>query len=300
MWMPEFEEDFDIMDSERGDMETAYSDIDNDNAATDSPFIYKMKKPPPQLDDFNDYFVKYKTENDGGYIKQFLHYYEGVLNSKAWRFIMNYQLEPHRRDDLKQIFCQVMLTELEKFCPDDKIVFLQQIKFTVQKAWHEYVRTCCAAAYIETPYEYSTVRKVARLYYEKELTVPYDELKLLIAEELNLPLKTVESIIIHSINARYADNIEDENTPEIPVPEKEEPDYTREEIKEALNVLSPRELRILELHAGVNTKTFEIIDRMCYDDIALHVGYASESTVEKKLKEIRTLLKSKLLSLHNE
>lgn len=300
MWMPEFEEELDIMDSERGDMETAYSDSDSNNAVTDSPFIYKMNNPPPPLPDLNDYFERYKRESDEKYILQFLHYYEKTLNYKADRFIERFALEKNRRNDLKQIFCQVMLSELEKFCPDDKIVFLQQIKYAVQKAWHEYVRTCCTAAYIETKNAFFNTRRVARLYYEKEYVMPYAEIVPYIAAELNLSEKTVGNIIIHSVNARYADDVEDKNKPEIPVPEKEEPDYTREEIKEALKVLSPRELRILELHAGVNTKTFEIIDSMCYDDIAMRVGYASESTVEKKLKEIRTVLKSKLLSIHNE
>lgn len=266
----------------------------------DRPFIYQMENPPPQLSDLNDYFVKYKLEGDGEYILQFLHYYEKTLNYKVFSFIQKYSLEENRRDDLKQIFCEVMLTELGKFHADDEIVFLQQIHYIVPRAWHEYVRTCCSAAYIENRNAFLNTHKVARLYYEKEGIIPYTEIIPYIAEELNLSEKTVENIIINSVKARYADDVEDEEKPEIPVPEKEEPDYTREEIKEALKALSPREVRILELHAGVNTKTFEIIDRMFYDDIAMRVGYTSESTIEKKLKEIRTVLKSKLLSLHNE
>ena len=49
MWMPEFEEAFDVMDSERGDMEAPYADSESDYTVTDIPYIYKMKKPPPRL-----------------------------------------------------------------------------------------------------------------------------------------------------------------------------------------------------------------------------------------------------------
>lgn len=149
MWMAEFDEEFDVMGAERCDAKESYADSEYDIVITDSPFIYKMNNPPPRLDDLNNYFIKYKTENDGGYIEQFLHYYEGILNSKVWRFIMNFHLEPHRRDDLKQIFCDVMLEKLPDFSPDDEIVFLQQIKYIVQGERRNYVRTCCNAAYVD-------------------------------------------------------------------------------------------------------------------------------------------------------
>ena len=297
MWMNEFNEEFDVMESERTDAKEYDADGESDIVIADSPFIYQMKKPPPRLDDFNDYFVKYKTENDGRYIEQFLHYYEGVLNNRVWKFIMNFHLEPDRRDDLKQIFCDVMLEKLPDFSPDDKVVFLQQIKHTVQGEWRNYVRTCCNAAYVDKVGTYDNTRKVARLYYEKEGFVPYDELVNEIADKVNLTARTVDKLIKDALSARYADDIDGEEMPEIPAPEKEE-DFTREEITEALRVLYAVELRILELYAGVDTKTFEMIPPLSYDRIAMMVGYDSKSTIEKKLKEIKAKVKEELLYIN--
>lgn len=297
MWMPEFEEAFDVMDSERGDMETPYADSESDNTITDSSYIYKMKKPPPRLDDFNDYFVKYKTENDGGYIEQFLHYYEGILNSRVWRFIMNFHLEPNRRDDLKQIFCDVMLEKLSDLSPDDEVVFLQQIKYIVQGEWRNYVRTCCNSVYVDKVGTYDNIRKVARLYYEKEGLVPYDELVSEIAEKVKLTARTVDRFIKDALSARYADDIDNDETPE-PAASEPEDNYTREEIVESFRVLDPIELRILELYAGVDTKTFEMIPPLSYDRIAMMTGYDSESTIEKKLKEIKAKVKEELIYIH--
>ena len=87
--------------------------------------------------------------------------------------------------------------------------------------------------------------------------------------------------------------------PEPAAPEPEE-DYTKEEIIEALRILDPIEIRILELYAGVDTKTFEMIQPLSYDRIAMMTGYDSESTIEKKLKEIKAAVKEELLYIHYE
>ena len=295
----EYADVFDVMESERYDEKAFAVDSNNDIVVADKTYIYKMENPPPQLGDLNDYFVKYKTENDSGYIDQFLHYYEGVLNNKAWKFIMNFHLEQHRREDLKQIFCVVMWENLETFKPDDKIVFLQQIKYLVYDKWHDYVRTCCSAAYVDKVGTYDNVRKVARLYYEKEGFIPYDKLVAEIAEELKLTVKTVDEFIKNALSGRYADDIDDEETPEPAAPEPEEEDFTKEEILEALNILDPIDLRILELYAGVDTKKFTNIKPLTYDYIAMMTGYDSESTIEKKLKEIKATVKERLLYIHN-
>ena len=297
MWIAEFNNEFDVMESERTDAKKYDADSEYDTVITDRPFIYQMKNPPPRLDDLNDYFVKYKTENDGRYIEQFFHYYEGILNSKVWRFIMNFHLEPNRRDDLKQIFCDVMLEKLPDFSPDDEVVFLQQIKYIVQSEWRNYVRICCNAAYVDKVGTYDNVRKVARLYYEKEGLVPYDELVSETAEKVHLTVRTVDRFIKDALSARYADDIDSEETPEPAAPEPED-NYTREEIVESFRVLDSIELRILEFYAGVDTKTFEMIPPLSYDRIAMMVGYDSESTIEKKLKEIRAKVKEELIYIH--
>lgn len=74
----------------------------------------------------------------------------------------------------------------------DEVVFLQQITYIVQGGWRNYVRTCCSAAYVDKVGTYDNIRKVARLYYEKESVVPYDKPVTEIAAKVHLTARTVD------------------------------------------------------------------------------------------------------------
>ena len=103
--------------------------------------MYELNYKPVRLEDWNDYFVKYKDSREIKFYNEFLHFYEPVLESKARKFIRRFELEEYRLDDLKQIFSVILWKELQNY--DSDIPLLQLIKYKVRSAWHEYVRINC-------------------------------------------------------------------------------------------------------------------------------------------------------------
>lgn len=260
-------------------------------------YIYRIEKPPAKLDNWNDYFVKYLTENNQEYLQGFLHYYESTLNKKAYAFINQYNLEKDRLDDLKQIFVMVLIEELTKYDVNDKIVLLQKIKYPLWNKWHEYVRENCGTVTIDKAGTYNNTRKVARLYFELENTMPFDNIVSEIANQTKLTDKTVRELIDTAILFKYHDDIASTSVEEISVEKAESSKEQRELIQEAMKVLSPIERRILELTSGVDLKSFEQTDKKTYNQISLLIGMSGSSGVEKKLKRIKKKYQDELIKL---
>ncbi len=55
--------------------------------------MYQLGYEPERLDDFNDYFIKYKETKGSRYFNEFLHFYEPVLNRRAMDFLSKHHLE---------------------------------------------------------------------------------------------------------------------------------------------------------------------------------------------------------------
>ena len=156
--------------------------------------MYELNYKPVRLEDWNDYFVKYKDSSEIKYYNEFLHFYEPVLESKARKFIRRFELEEYRLDDLKQIFSVVLWKELLHYNSD--IPLLQLIKYKVRSEWHEYVRINCGNFQPDNRNQYALLRKIARLYYLKNNgTKPIVTIISEIAKELNLTEKSVENYI---------------------------------------------------------------------------------------------------------
>lgn len=122
----------------------------------DNPIIYP---------DFNEYFIRTVLEKSNTYFLHFLCRYENILDGKVKKFLRRYDLDSDRIDDLKQIFSSVLWTKLQEYDPDCEIPFLQLVKFDIQNAWHEYVRTSCGVTHIPTDHTYRLIRKAAQIYY---------------------------------------------------------------------------------------------------------------------------------------
>ena len=69
----------------------------------------------------------------------FLHYYEGILNSHAERFIETYAISSSYFADLKLTFVSILWEEFLKYDPVNPIPLLQIIKPKVNHAWHKMV-----------------------------------------------------------------------------------------------------------------------------------------------------------------
>lgn len=260
-------------------------------------YIYRIENPLAKLDNWNDYFIKYLTENNQEYLQCFLHYYESTLNKKAYAFINQYNLEQDRLNGLKQIFVMVLIEELTKYDVNDKIVLLQKIKYPLWNKWHEYVRENCGTVTIDKADTYSNTRKVARLYFELENTMSYDDIISEIAKQTKLTQKTVSELIDAAILFKYYDDFSSTVTEEVSIEKLELAKEQRGLIQEAMKILTLIERKILELKSGVDLESFEQIDKKTYNQISLLIGMSGSSGVEKKLKRIKKKYQDELTRL---
>lgn len=260
-------------------------------------YIYKIENPSEKLENWNDYFIKYLTENKPEYLQTFLHYYENTLNKKAKQFISQYNLANDRLDDLKQIFVMVLIEELTKYNINDKIALLQKIKYQLWKKWQDYVRENCGTVVIDKAGTYNNARKIARLYFQLENTMPYDDIVSEIAKQTKLTEKTVMELIKTAILFKYHDDIATDDIENIPAEKTEIKEEQRELIQEAMKVLTPIERKILELTSGIDLDSFEQIDKKTYNQISLLIGMSGSSGVEKKLKRIKKKYQDELIRL---
>lgn len=260
-------------------------------------YIYKIENPSENLENWNDYFIKYLTENNQEYLQCFLHYYESILNKKVYTFINQYNLEEDRLDDLKQIFVMVLIEELSKYDVNDKIVLLQKIKYPLWKQWQDYVRENCGTVVIDKAGTYNNALKIARLYFHLENTMSFDEIVCEISKQTKLTEKTVSELIDTVILFKYHDDIATDNIENIPAEKVESKEDQRELIQEAMKVLTPIERKILELSSGVDLNSLEEIDKKTYNQISLLIGMSGSSGVEKKLKRIKKKYQDELVRL---
>lgn len=257
-------------------------------------YIYKIENPSEKLENWNDYFIKYLTENNQEYLQCFLHYYESILNKKVYAFINQYNLEEDRLEDLKQIFVMVLIEELSKYDVNDKIVLLQKIKYPLWKKWQDYVRENCGTVVIDKAGTYNNTRKIARLYFLLENTMSFDDIICEISKQTKLTEKTVKESLNTAIAFKYQDDIMNDDIENIPAEKAEE---QRELIQEAMKVLTPIERKILELSAGIDLDSLEETDKKTYNQISLLIGMSGSSGVEKKLKRIKKKYQDELIRL---
>ena len=156
--------------------------------------MYELDYTPERLD-WNEYFTRYKETGDIKYYREFLHYYEPVLDRKTNRFIERYELEDFRAEDLKQTFSFLLWEELQGY--NSEIPLLQLIKYKVPAAWQEYVRVNCGNFQIDNRHQYLLLKKIAYLYYRKKgKNNSLSEIISEIAAELNLTEESVENYLV--------------------------------------------------------------------------------------------------------
>ena len=156
--------------------------------------MYELDYTPERLD-WNEYFTRYKETGDIKYYREFLHFYEPVLDRKIGRFIDKYEIEDSRAEDLKQIFSFLLWEELQNY--KSELPLLQLIKYKVKNAWQEYVRENCGNFQIDNRHQYLLLKKIAYLYYRKKgKNNSLSEIISKIAAELNLTEESVEKFLV--------------------------------------------------------------------------------------------------------
>lgn len=260
-------------------------------------YIYQIENPEKKLENWNDYFIKYLTENKPIYFQSFLHYYESTLNKKAKSFISQYNLENNRIDDLKQIFVMVLIEELSKYDVNDKIPLLQKVKYPLWKKWQDYVRENCGTIVIDKAGTYNNTRKIARLYFQMEDAMSFDDIVCEISQQLKLSEKTVRELINTAILFQYKENLTMDDIENVPVEKVESNEEHQKLIQEAMKILTPIERKILELSSGIDLESLEEINKKTYNQISLLIGMSGSSGVEKKLKRIKKKYQDELIRL---
>ncbi len=265
--------------------------------------MYELDYSPVRLNDWNEYFVRYKQSGDIKYYNEFLNFYEPILQERSLRFVRRYELEEYRIDDLKQIFSSLLWKDLQTY--DSNIPLLQQIKFKALNAWHEYVRLNCGNFQPDNRNQYTLLRKIARLYYAKsDDKKTTREIITEIAKELDLTEKSVEDYItaVATFKPKYnADFYVEEEDGEFfsPIPDN----YTtedwffrlerREKLISALSDLTITEQKLIEIRFGICLNCLGNLPKSTMSASSMSLGL-TESGAEKKLKTILKKLRKAL------
>jgi len=101
--------------------------------------MYQLRLVSERAEDYNEYFVRAIRERNDVYIAHFLYYYEGIMNSRAMRFIETYAISSSYFVDLKLTFVSILWEEFLVYDPANPIPLLQIIKPKVSRAWHRMV-----------------------------------------------------------------------------------------------------------------------------------------------------------------
>ena len=268
--------------------------------------MYQLGYVPIKLANLNDYFTRYRETKDEKYFKEFLYFYEPVLNRNAQLFINKYSLDNNRINDLKQIFSSLLWREMQNY--DSDIPLLQLIKYKALKAWHKYVRTVCSNVHIDNDNQYMNLRKVALLHSQQPKSKPLEKVIADIAKKLSISESTVYKCIVTSTRFRQNNNLDIHNKDnenyfnssitdvEIDTLSPEEiyfKNEQREKLKTALSKLKPQDLRLIELVFGICPECLKSKEKITIREASLRVGLTAEGA-EKRLKKILKRLKEDL------
>ena len=257
--------------------------------------------------DWNEYFTRYKETGDIKYYREFLHYYEPVLDRKTNRFIERYELEDFREEDLKQIFSFMLWEELQNY--KSELPLLQLIKYKVQTAWQEYVRMNCGNFQIDNRHQYLLLKKIAYLYYRKKgKNNSLSEIISEIAAELNLTEESVENylVAVSTFKPKYNADFyvsDDENdyyssavdsvANNLDTEELYFKLLRQEKLNSALADLRKPDRLLIEYVYGICPKCLKNKDKKTLREASLLLGL-TEDGAEKKLKKILNKLKKNM------
>ncbi len=265
-------------------------------------WMYQLRPVPERAEDYNEYFVRAVHERNNVCIAHFLHYYEGILNSRAMRFIETYAISSSYFADLKLTFVSILWEEFLKYDPANPIPLLQIIKPKVSRAWHRMVAKQIGALTVnEKAYaNWRNISVIVKKYREDNLPLEQLEEKVLtelpkltkrdIRYALRMLLGWRDALPIsyktspehnHGYEPRcaYADTLPDTGAELIDAP------LMREELRNVFTAafvpLTATERKLFKDANGVDTRTFETFPPVSKIDLSMKYGYADESGVNK-------------------
>ena len=268
--------------------------------------MYELDYTPERLD-WNEYFTRYKETRDIKYYREFLHYYEPVLDRKIGRFIEKYEIEDSRAEDLKQIFSFLLWEELQNY--KYELPLLHLIKYKVLKAWHEYVAVNCGNFKMKNINQYALLKKVAYLYYQKKGNdKPADQIINEIADETGITAESVKDylIAVSTFKPKYnadfyaSDDEEDYYSSAVDSVDNNLDTerlyfkyHQQEKLMDALAKLKKPERLLIEYVYGICPKCLKNKEKKTLREASLLLGL-TEDGAEKKLKKILEKLRKTL------
>ena len=124
--------------------------------------IYRLQKEPPRMT-AQAYIECYLAEQNGQYLRWFLHHYEHRLNEKVRALVQDYAMPGHFMD-LKQACVFGILQALQHYRPERGAPFLVYKEHYVQRAVDDYIRTMRTGFSVSNNDEYSILKKVMAIY----------------------------------------------------------------------------------------------------------------------------------------
>ena len=267
--------------------------------------MYELDYTPERLD-WNEYFIRFKKTGDIKYYREFLHFYEPVLDRKIGRFIDKYEIEDSRAEDLKQIFSILLWEELQSY--DSELPLSQLIKYKVQAAWQEYVRVNCGNFQVDNRHQYLLLKKIAYLYFQKKDNNSLSEIISEVAADLNLTEESVEKYLVAvstfkpKYNADFYANDDEDSFYSSAV------DFVandldtealyfkllrQEKLNSALADLRKPDRLLIEYVYGICPKCLKNKEKKTLREASLLLGL-TEDGAEKKLKKILNKLKKNM------
>ena len=265
-------------------------------------WMYQLRPVPERAEDFNEYFTRAIHERDNVYIAHFLHYYEGIMNRRAERFIETYAISSSYFADLKLTFVSILWEEFLKYDPENPIPLLQIIRPKVSRAWHKKEAKQIGALTVnEKVYaNWRNISVIAKKYREENLPLEQledkilTELRKLTKQDIRYALRLLsgwrDALPIsykpspeqhHGYEPRcaYADTLSDTGAEPIDAP------LMREELRNAFTSafvpLTATERELFKDVNGVDTRTFEILPPVSKSELSIKYGYADESGINK-------------------
>ena len=269
--------------------------------------MYELDYEPERLD-WNEYFTRYKETRAIKYYREFLHFYEPVLDRKTRRFIDKYEIEDSRAEDLKQIVSILLWEELQSY--DSELPLLQLIKYKVQAAWQEYVRVNCGNFQVDNRHQYLLLKKIAYLYFQKKDNNSLSEIISEVAADLNLTEESVEKYLVAvstfkpKYNADFYANDDEDSFYSSAV------DFVandldtealyfkllrQEKLNSALADLRKPDRLLIEYVYGICPKCLKNKEKKTLREASLLLGL-TEDGAEKKLKNILNKLKKNMVN----
>jgi len=150
--------------------------------------MFQIRNIPEKLLDWQDYFVRIKQGEE--LFPVFLHHYEPTLNSIAEKHISRYGLEGHFAD-VKMVYVETLLAELEKYDPASGVNYLTSIKRKLDAALHAYTMVNLKGFSETAETYYYQLRKAAYIYHSQPKESAITE----ICTQLNITEKTAMQLL---------------------------------------------------------------------------------------------------------